>query len=46
MASRTVWREPTERQSKWLRKFYAAGGMTALAARRDAGAVKLLSEMR
>ena len=25
---------------------YAAGGMTALAARRDAGAVKLLSEMR
>ena len=25
---------------------YAAGGMTALAARRDAGAVKLLSQMR
>ena len=25
---------------------YAAGGMTALAARRDAGAVKLLSQMK
>jgi hypothetical protein len=27
MTSRTVWREPTERQSKWLRSiFYRLGG--------------------
>jgi hypothetical protein len=27
MASRTVWREPTERQAKWLRSiFYRLGG--------------------
>ena len=32
-------------RAPWLR-VYAAGGMTALAARRDAGAVKLLSQMK
>jgi len=27
MASRTVWREPTEKQAKWLRSiFYRLGG--------------------